>query len=202
MPSGAVVTHDYPFMKLMSFLMCLPCLALAQPSPGTAQDTESKVPVTFSGGYETVGEDRGRPVILIAAALNVSPEVFRKAFSGVHPAQRDGGPTPDEARANKRVLMDALSPYGVTDERLNTVSNYYRYNRSRGEMWRNTPATAYATVRNGVVTGITITNAGSGYSSPPQVSLSEMPNVTLTATLSFGTDFDKNGSIKEIKVGP
>jgi hypothetical protein len=189
-------------MKLISFLLCLPCLALAQPSPSTTQAAESKVPVIFSGGYETVGVDRGRPVILIAAALNVPPEVFRKAFSGVHPAQRDGGPTQDEAQANKRVLMDALSPYGVTDERLNTVSNYYRYRRDKGEMWRTTPATAYAIVRNGVVTGITITNAGSGYSSSPEVSLSGMPNVHLTATLSFGTDFDKNGSVKEIKIAP
>jgi len=191
----------------MSFLVCLPCLALAQQSPNTtnnhaAQDTESKIDVTFSGGYETKEQDRGRPVVLIAAALNVPPEVFRKAFSNVKPAPAGQQPEQGQVAQNKETLLRSLGLYGITNDRLDTVSNYYRYNRSKGEMWRNTPADAYATVRNGVVTGITITNAGSGYSSSPKISLSKMTNVNLTATLSFSTDFDKNGSIKEIKIGP
>ncbi len=51
---------------------------------------ERKVPVTFSGGHGTDPRDYGRPVVLIAAALKVKPEVFRKAFSGVRPARGAG----------------------------------------------------------------------------------------------------------------
>jgi len=166
-----------------------------------ASNAASQIPVTFTGGYETDPQDRGRPVILIAAALNVSAEVFRKAFSNVKPAPAGQTPEPDQVRKNKQVLMESLSPYGVTDDRLNTVSNYYRYSRSKGEMWRHVPATAYATVLNGVVTGITLTNPGAGYSSPPKASLAGMPDVTLTVTLSYGTDLEKNGSIKEVALG-
>jgi hypothetical protein len=158
----------------------------------------TKVPVIFAGGHETVGKDRGRPVILIAAALKVSPEVFRAAFSKVHPARAGQQPEPDQVRKNKAALMEALGPLGVTDERLNEVSNHYRYRREKGEMWPTVEATAYATVSNGVVTGFTTTNPGSGYSSPPTVSLPGMPDAQATATLSFDTDFSKNGAVKEI----
>src|SRR4051794_35543434 len=92
----------------------------------TTEAAESKVPVTFSGGHETDPRDNGRPVVLIAAALEVKPEVFRKAFSGVTPA-RGRGPTDDEARRNKEALMKVLEPYKVTNEWLDDVSNYYRY---------------------------------------------------------------------------
>ncbi len=67
----------------------------------------------FSGGHETEGVDRGRPVKLIAAALGVPPQVFRETFTHVHPAAPDsGGPTDAEARANKAALMNALSSTG------------------------------------------------------------------------------------------
>jgi len=186
---------------LAAFLVTMPCLAQAQTSPTPTADGETKVDLTFSGGHDTVGEDRGRPVVLIAAALKVPDKVFRDAFKGVHPAHQDGGPTDAEARANKQTLMDALSPYGVTDDRLNEVSNYYRYRRSAGEMWKNTPAKAYATVKDGVVTSVTITDGGSGYSSAPTISVAGMTVSNLTAKLAFGTDFATNGSIKEIKIG-
>jgi hypothetical protein len=178
---------------LIGLLSSLPFLVSAQSSTASTQ-----IPVIFTGGHDTLGVDHGRPVILIASALKVPPEVFRKAFSGVHPAKRGGGPTDGEARANKKVLMDALSPYGVTDERLNEVSNYYRYRRDKGEMWKTVPAEAYATVSNGVVTGFTITNPGSGYSSPPAISLKGMDDPHVVATLAFDADFAKNGSVREI----
>jgi hypothetical protein len=178
----------------LSFLARPLAADTAAPSdPGVTQ-----VPVTFSNGHDTDPRDHGRPVVLIGNALKVTPEVFRQAFSGVHPAQRDGGPTDAEARANKRVLMDALSPYGVTDDRLNQVSNYYRYRRDKGQMWPTVPATGYATVKDGVVTGFVVTNPGSGYSSPPDIAVQGMPDVHATATLSFDTDFSKNGAVKEI----
>ena len=182
-------------LLLLLLLMCLPAWADDAGSPGS---TAIKVPVTFTGGHDTDPRDRGRPVILIAAALQVSPDVFRAAFSKVKPAPAGQQPEPDQVRKNKAALMAALGPLGVTDERLNEVSNHYRYQRSRGEMWPTVEATAYATVSNGVITGFTITNPGSGYSSPPAISLQGMPDTHATASLSFDTDFSKNGSVKEI----
>ena len=87
------------------------------PPPGV-----TRVPVVFSGGHDTVPVDHGRPVVLIAAALGVKDEVFREAFSHVHPAgPGSGGPTGEEARANKAALMKALGKYGITNERLDAV---------------------------------------------------------------------------------
>ena len=182
----------------------------SDPSPPSAapsvprsapKDAETHVPVTFTGGYETDRRDGGRPVVLIAAALGVPSTVFRQAFNNVTPAAGGREPEPGQVRRNKEALLRTLGPYGITNERLDTVSNYYRYNRSRGEMWRNTPATAYATVRNRVVTGFTITNPGSGYSSLPQVSLSGVANLKATATVSYSTDLNKNGTITALALG-
>jgi hypothetical protein len=186
---------------LLALLAALPTFAFAQSSsvnPSDAAGAATQVPVTLTGGYETDPRDRGRPVVLIAAALNVSSEVFRDAFTHVKPAPAGQQPEPDQVRKNKQALVSALGPYGVTDDRLNTVSNYYRYNRSRGEMWRHVPAVAFATVRNGLVTGFTITDPGSGYSSTPQVSLPGMANLNIKVTLSYGTDLAKNGSVQNI----
>lgn len=184
-------------LLLLAVFFSLPCLAWAEPAADS--DTPvTKVPVLFTGGHETDPRDKGRPVVLIAAALNVPPEVFRQAFSNVKPAPAGQQPEPGQVNKNKEVLLHSLAPYGITNDRLDTVSNYYRYNRSRGEMWRAVPATAYATVSKGVVTGFTITNPGSGYSTPPTISLKGMADPQVTASLSFGTEFSKNGSIKEI----
>jgi hypothetical protein len=167
-------------------------------SPATSDVRQ--VPLVFTGGYETDPRDRGRPVILVASALGVTADVFRAAFSKVHPAGPGRHPTDEEARANKQVLMAALGPYGVTDDRLNEVSNYYRYRRESGELWRHTPAAAYATIDHGKVTGITITDPGSGYSSSPVITIPGMDGVQLTAQLHFDTDLQKNGSIGKIVV--
>jgi hypothetical protein len=188
-------------LTLVASLSSLTLPLLADTPPPT-DPAVTQVPVVFANGHDTDPRDRRRPIVLIANALKVTPEVFRQAFSGVHPAQRDGGPTDTEARANKRVLMDALSPYGVTDDRLNQVSNYYRYRRDKGEMWPIVAATGYATVKDGAVTGFVVTNPGSGYSSPPEISVQGMPNVHATATLGFDTDFTKNGAVKELTLAP
>jgi len=202
-------------LLLVSFLVVLPMAGLAQSTATAPPDftvstgkvvpnpsTDSKVDLIFEGGHDTVGADRGRPVILIAAALGVPDDVFRQAFTKVKPAPAGQQPDPAQVILNKQNLMRSLGPYGVTDDRLNTVSNYYRYRRSSGEMWRNTPAAAYATLQNGSVTAITITKAGSGYSSPPKVSVSGLPGVHLAASVAYGTKLEENGSIKEIKVVP
>ena len=84
-----------------------------------------EVPLVFSGGHEIGRNDFGRPVPLIAAALGVTPDQFREAFRGVTPA-KGRGPTGAEAQKNKAVLMKVLGPLGVTNERLDEVSDYYR----------------------------------------------------------------------------
>jgi hypothetical protein len=178
--------------------MRIALVALLLTVAGTTQTTE-RVEVVFSGGHDTDPRDHGRPDVLIAAALGVPTEVFREAFTHVTPARGGAPPEPEQARRNKAALMHALGPYGVTDDRLNEVSNFYRYSRENGDLlWRNTPAAAYASVRDGKVVGFTITAPGAGYSSSPQVSIPGMPNVKTKVTLSFGTDMQSNGSVKEV----
>jgi hypothetical protein len=160
-----------------------------------AQATETKIPVTFSGGHETDPQDHGRPVVLIAAALNVRPKVFRKAFSGVTPA-RGRRPTDEEALRNKEALMAVLGPYKVTNERLDEVSNYYRYRPEKGELWPTKPARAYAVVEDNKITKIVVTQPGAGYSSPPKVSVKGVDKVRLRAKLNFTTDLKKNGGVE------
>ena len=134
-------------------------LAIALTSSATsssrAQSNQSpsttRVPVVFSGGHETDPRDRGRPVVLIAAALGVPADVFREAFSHVRPAPAGTAPDPRQVRDNKAALLDALGPYGITNERLDTVSDYYRYVRRRGKLWPTKPASAYALVRDGKI---------------------------------------------------
>jgi hypothetical protein len=158
--------------------------------------------VVISGGFTTDLQDNGRPVVLIAAALGVPTEVFREAFSKVTPAGAgSGGPTSEEAQKNKAALMKVLEPYGITNERLDEVSNFYRYNGSKGQVWSRTPATATAIITKGVVTGITITNPGAGYSSIPTVTVMG-PNgmITLKTTVSYTKDFKTNGSISAITI--
>jgi hypothetical protein len=188
-------------MRLL--LRLLPLLVLAWPcradDAGGTGAAATQVPLVFTGGHETDPRDHGRPVVLVAGALKVTPEVFREAFSHVHPAgPGSGGPTDAEARANKKALMDALAPYGVTDERLNQVSNRYRYRSWMGELWPTHAAAGYATVSNGAVTGFVVTDPGFGYSSPPTVSVKDMPSVQPAATLAFDADFSKNGSIQSV----
>jgi hypothetical protein len=160
-----------------------------------------KVPLTFSGGHEIGKGDHGRPVVLIAAALGVKPEVFREAFSGVTPA-KGGKPSKELAQRNKAALMKVLAPHGVTNERLDEVSDYYRYRPQRGERWRTRPAKGYALVEDGEVKRVVVTEPGSGYSSPPEVKAKGMPDVRLEATLGFSKVLEKNGAVTSVKVVP
>jgi len=160
---------------------------------------ENRIPVTFSGGHDTDPRDRGRPVILIAGGLGVKPEVFREAFSGVTPA-RGRGPTGEEARRNKDALMKVLKPHGISNDRLDEVSNYYRYRPQNGEMWPVAPARAYAVVEAGKITKIVVTDGGSGYSSPPTASVQGMKNVSLKVTVNYSTELKRNGAVGAIEV--
>ncbi len=160
-----------------------------------------KVPVEFSAGHDTDPRDRGRPVVLIASALGVTADIFRDAFSGVHPAGPGrGGPTGEEARANKKVLMTALGKHGVNNERLDEVSNYYRYPPGSRELWQHKPAKATALVKNGVVVGYKIIDPGAGYTSPPTITVPGIQASAAKAELAFGKKFEKNGSVSAITV--
>jgi hypothetical protein len=166
---------------------------------GTSMAAETKLSVSISGGHEIGKNDYGRPVALIAAALSVKPDVFREAFSGVTPA-RGRGPTGDEARRNKAALLKVLRPHGVTNERLDEVSDYYRYQPQRGELWPTRPAKAHAVVEGDKIKRIVVTDGGSGYCSPPEVRISGFENLHATATLKFTSDLKTNGSIALIKL--
>jgi hypothetical protein len=170
-------------------------ISTSQPARGVGSE---RVRVVFSGGHETNPTDRGRPVILIAGALGVSPEVFREAFSGVQPAGGAVRPTDDLRRRNRDVLMAALGPHGVTNERLDEVSNYYRYQPQRGEMWPTDEATAYALLQDGLVTGLEIVDGGSGYSSPPEISVPGAQDFRTEVTLRYGRDLSRNGAVVTI----
>lgn len=163
-----------------------------------ASPNSANFAVTISGGYETDSRDNGRPVVLIASALGVPSEVFRSAFSLVTPANGGQEPEPAQVAINKSALLSVLGAYGVTNDSLDTVSNYYRYLASAGQVWARTPATATAIVSDGVVTGIQITNPGSGYSSTPTIKIAGATGITATATVAFTKDFATNGSISAI----
>lgn len=169
------------------------------PSVTSALADETKVSVSFSGGHDTDPKDHGRPVVLIAAALGVKTEVFREAFSGVTPA-RNGKPSGEEARRNKEALMKVLKPHGITNERLDEVSDYYRYQPQKGDLWKNTPAKAHAIVVDGKIKEIVVTEPGSGYSTPPTATVKGLEKVPLKVSLKFGKDLKKNGSIGTIEV--
>ncbi len=185
------------FMKLVA----LATFVLVVSVSSVWSQAPDRVEVVFSGGHDTDPRDHGRPDVLIAAALGVTTEVFREAFSHVTPAAGGREPEPEQVRRNKAALLAKLGPFGVTNERLDTVSDYYRYNRGRGEgLWRALPATAYATVRDGRVVGITVTSPGSGYTSEPRVVVAGIGEVKAVVRLAFGIDLAKNGSIADVVV--
>ncbi|MCA9114911.1 MAG: hypothetical protein KDA79_07465 [Planctomycetaceae bacterium] len=156
--------------------------------------------VVFRGGYETDRRDGGRPVALIAAALGVEPQVFRDAFSRVTPARGGDGPSPALARRNKEVLLDALGKHGIANDRLDEVSNFYRYRPEGGELWRHASARATAIIENGQVTGFRITSAGYGYLTPPRVTVAGHDEIKVEATLGFSTDMRQNGRVTSLQI--
>jgi hypothetical protein len=168
---------------------------------GPATGEETKVPVTFTGGHEYAKTDFGRPVVLIAAALGVAPDVFREAFSGVTPA-KGGKPSDEEAKRNKAALMKVLKPHGVTNERLNEVSNFYRFQPQKGDLWKHAPAQAHALVENGKIKQIVVSDPGYGYSSPPRAVVQGLEQVPLRVQLHFDKELTKNGGIKSIEILP
>jgi hypothetical protein len=155
----------------MKFLLFSIVLAASVAGKALAQEPAgNRAPLSFSGGHDTDPKDGGRPCGLIAAALGVKTEVFREAFSGVTPA-KGRGPSGEEARRNKDALLKVLGPHGITNDRLDEVSNFYRYRPQNGELWQHKEAQAHALIENGQITKIVITDPGFGYSTPPKVKL-------------------------------
>lgn len=165
----------------------------------TMHAEEKIVPVKISGGHDTDRRDGGRPVVLIAAALKVKPEIFREAFAGVTPA-KNGRPTKEQAHVNKSALMNVLGPHGVTNERLDEVSDYYRYRPQNGKLWKNRDAKVQAIVDEGKVIRIEIKDPGAGYSSVPKIVVPGFEKQNLTVRLRFEVDLKKNGAIESITV--
>jgi hypothetical protein len=187
--------------NMKSISICLGFAMMASVASTCAAHQEERegerVPVVFSGGHDTDPRDHGRPVVLVAAGLGVTPEVFRDAFSRVQPAPAGREPDPAQVRRNKEALLGALAKYGVTNDLLDRVSNQYRYNPGRGELWPVKEASAYAIVRNGKVVRVVVTAGGSGYSSPPSISVKGV-RLQATVKLAFGKDLANNGSIASI----
>ncbi|OCT15833.1 hypothetical protein A8709_09395 [Paenibacillus pectinilyticus] len=65
--------------------------------------------------------------------------------------------------------------------------------------WQKTSASAIPIVKDVVVTGVTITNAGAGYSSTPTVTITGPTGTkTAKAVVTYTQDFKTNGSISSI----
>lgn len=161
---------------------------------------ESRVPLVFRGGHETDPRDHGRPVALVAGALGVSSVTFRAAFSRVHPAAPGERPGSERVHANKDVLLAALDRYGITNDRLDEVSDHYRYRPDSGELWPTREAKGYAILQGGVVKRIVVTDGGEGYTSAPTVSLGGRGALRADIKLWFSRDFARNGRIAEISL--
>ena len=170
----------------------------AQNAAVSAAASDRTRKVIISGGHATKASDNGRPVKLIAAALGVPTQVFRDAFSRVTPTPDGSDPSGEQARANKEILLATLAPYGVSNEQLDTVSDYYRY--FGGGLWAHETAEVKAVVRRGEVRRFRIINAGAGYSSSPKIKVRGFPNLKVKAKVSYGTDLATNGSIVKLKV--
>jgi hypothetical protein len=162
-------------------------------------DGVMKASVEFTGGHEIGKNDFGRPVVLMAAALGVTPEQFREAFSGVRPA-RGRGPTGEEQRKNKEALMRVLAPLGVTNQRMDEVANYYRFRPQDGELWPTEEAKAHAEVKSGRIVRVVVTAAGSGYSSAPMVRVEGFEKLKLTARLLLSEELEENGGVAAVDV--
>lgn len=90
--------------------------------------------------------------------------------------------------------------HGITNDRLDEVSNFYRYRPEDGELWRHAPARAKAIIEDGRVTGFRITSSGSGYTTPPRVTVAGHEDLRVEATLGFSTDLRENGRVTELKI--
>jgi hypothetical protein len=55
-------------------------------------------------------------------------------------------------------------------------------------------------VEDGTVKRVVVTDAGSGYSSPPKATAKGLERVELSVALQFGKDLKTNGGVKAVEV--
>ena len=96
--------------------------------------------------------------------------------------------------------MNALGKFGVTDDRLNAVSNFYRYPPGSRALWKNKPATANALLKNGTIVGYEITSGGYGYTRPPTVSAPGSDGAMAKVEISYGKYLETNGAVSAITI--
>lgn len=123
------------------------------------------------------------------------------------PQANDASPQPlgTSLGARRTLILRAIStrldlshpPHGVTNERLDEASDYYRYRPQNGELWTHADAAGYAVVANGRMQRIVLTSPGAGYSSPPVATVDvNGVNTSLKVTVKFEKDLKKNGSVQ------
>ena len=127
----------------------------------TASAPAKTAAVTLTGGHDTDPRDRGRPDVLVAAGLGVPRGRSQREAFFARKASGWLGSTPDpqQVQLNKQALMSALGKYGVTNDRLDEVSNMYRYPARDPNLWKHTDAVVKAKVESGKVIGFVIENA-------------------------------------------
>jgi len=118
----------------------------------------------------------------------------------VKPAPAGTIPGHQRVQENKAKLMRVLGPKGITNDRLDEVSDYYRYNRRFEKLWRTRPASIYAVVDEGDVIGFKIIDGGAGYTTSPSVSIPGVNTFNATVNLSFGTDLSTNGAVTAVSI--
>lgn len=161
---------------------------------------KSSVSAQISGGHDTNPIDHGRPVILVASALGVPEAVFRDAFSRVRPAPGGESPDPAQVDRNKQALLSTLGRYGVENDRLDEVSNYYRYQPESGELWQHRDAKVWVKMVTGKAPEVTVEDAGAGYSSVPTIFVPGHPELSISAKLRFTKNLATNGSLESVTV--
>lgn len=93
-------------------------------APASAVPSVGRIASTVEGCFNLT-TDMGRPVCEIARDLGVPAEVFRDAFTYVTP-EPNGNPSDAQREANHQALLTRLTPYGVTPQLLDQVSDRYR----------------------------------------------------------------------------
>ena len=111
--------------------LALPAEAARKPKPKKSPRPVASAPAAVElqssvPGCVNLSTDMGRPVCEIALALGVPAAVFREAFTHVTPAAKGAEPSEEQREANHQALLTRLSPYGVTAELLDRVSDRYR----------------------------------------------------------------------------
>lgn len=155
--------------------------------------------ITISGGHETDDIDAGRPVFLIGSMLGITGEQFRDAFSYVTP-EENGHLNDETAQANKVKLLAQLEPYGITNDEINRVTDYYRYYPGDTNIWPYAHVVLDATISNGAVTSFEVTSGGHGYTSNVTIVVDGYGNIPVNATISYTDSFETNGAIDTITV--